>query len=338
MREWLREDLARFGQLARRRIIGYLALGWMITLAYLGCHDDLSDASSALVRVRGVQYVLCAMVFHIGLAAFAVLGVAAWKRAWAVVLLSAPVVAITVLPEVPATRLFASPAQSQRPITIFSVNVLMINRTIEPIMQEIEAARPDVVLVQEYAPQWHTAMAAAFKGWHYAGIVREDSFGVAFYSKIPFRGAPQLDVRLGTWDLPQARAVLDVGTRGLAVYNVHLVPPRTTEYTAEHRRQLKDLVAVLRDEKLPMVVSGDFNFTPRMPQATHIAGLGLIDAHQQSYPGRHSTWPVISFIRYLPGVALDHVFLSRDVGVVRADIGTGTGSDHRPLTAVLGVP
>lgn len=334
----LREELGRFGPIGRRRVLGYLGLAWLVTLMYLGCQDDLGELSRPMVQVRGVQYLLCALIFHLGLAAVVVFVAAAAKRAWAVALLCVPVIGISVAPEVPFARLMRSEGDARRPLSILSVNVLMVNRDVAPILAEIEAARPDVLLVQEYAPQWHAALHKAMAGYAYAGVVREDSFGAAVYSRIPFRGTPRVDVKLGTWDLPQMRIVLGIGDRGVALYNVHLVPPRNTDYVEEHRRQLRDLVGVLRGERLPTVVAGDFNFTPRMPQATHIDALGLSDVHQLSYPGRHSTWPVIDAMRYVPGIALDHVFVSRDVHVVRSTIGTGTGSDHRPLGAVLAVP
>ena len=107
----------------------------------------------------------------------------------------------------------------------------------------------------------------------------------------------------------------------------------SVQYVEEHRRQIAQLEKVLGDERLPLIVAGDFNFTPRMPQWRVVSRIGLRDAHQERYAGRHSTWPVVGLLRYLPGIALDHILVRGPLTVLDTAIGIGEGSDHRPLVA-----
>jgi endonuclease/exonuclease/phosphatase (EEP) superfamily protein YafD len=55
------------------------------------------------------------------------------------------------------------------------------------------------------------------------------------------------------------------------------------------------------------------------------------DAWETGGRGFGFTWPNGMF--QLPPIRLDHVFVSRDFGVLGARVGTGAGSDHRPVVA-----
>jgi endonuclease/exonuclease/phosphatase (EEP) superfamily protein YafD len=79
-----------------------------------------------------------------------------------------------------------------------------------------------------------------------------------------------------------------------------------------------------------VVVLGDFNATPFsriLAMIVHKSDLRRIT----SLP----SWPTYA---ELPQLAIDHIFLSRDVRVLQQPrIGRPSGSDHYPLTAVIGV-
>jgi endonuclease/exonuclease/phosphatase (EEP) superfamily protein YafD len=156
---------------------------------------------------------------------------------------------------------------------------------------------------------------------------------VAIYSKLPFAGQVENRLPLGRAFVEQTRAVVRVGGRDVAVYNIHLLPPRTLLYTLEGRLQFADLLETLSAEQLPYVVAGDFNLTNDTPQHAALRGIGARDAHDEAGRGRGATWPVSSFFRYLPGIRLDHVYVGPGLRAVRCETGTGRGSDHRPVVA-----
>jgi endonuclease/exonuclease/phosphatase (EEP) superfamily protein YafD len=131
----------------------------------------------------------------------------------------------------------------------------------------------------------------------------------------------------------QSRAVVRHEGRDVAIYNIHLLPPRTLSYTLEGRLQFADLLQTLKAEKLPYVMGGDFNLTNDTPQYANLRALGARDVHDLVGRGRGATWPVNSFFRYLPGIRLDHVYVGPGLTAVRTEIGVGRGSDHRPIVA-----
>jgi endonuclease/exonuclease/phosphatase family metal-dependent hydrolase len=138
---------------------------------------------------------------------------------------------------------------------------------------------------------------------------------------------------LGHSFVPQTRAVVRFAGRDVAVYNVHLLPPRRLDYTIEGRLQFADLRDVLSAEKLPYVVAGDWNLTNDTPQHRALRRVGARDAHDLAARGRGATWPVNSFFRYLPGLRLDHVYLGPGLTARSCQTGTGQSSDHRPVVA-----
>ena len=107
-------------------------------------------------------------------------------------------------------------------------------------IEEIKAARPEILLLQEYTHHWHAALQEAIGSDypHVAYVAREDSFGAAIYSRRPFVGRVRSDLPLGRGLEPQIRAVVRIADREVAVYNVHLLPPWGMEYTLENRAQI----------------------------------------------------------------------------------------------------
>jgi endonuclease/exonuclease/phosphatase (EEP) superfamily protein YafD len=211
----------------------------------------------------------------------------------------------------------------------------MVNRDTGPILDEIRAARPDVLLLQEYTDAWHEAASAALSAdYPYSSFVaRDDSFGVAIYSRLPFVEDVDNRLPLGRAGVEQTRAVVRFDGRDVAVYNVHLLPPRRLDYTIDSRLQFADLLETLSQETLPYVVGGDLNLTGDTPQHRDLKRIGARDAHDTAGRGRGSTWPVNAFFRYLPGLQLDHVYAGNGLVPVRCETGNGHGSDHRPVIA-----
>ena len=307
-----------------------LALAWLWP-------QDYRNESPAYVLVAWLAFLVRVLQFHLGLLLLAVAVIAAFVRGRRLFLAAAPLVVFTLGP---AWWSYLRPARpdpvdpASPALRVMSVNLLMINRNTDGIIAEIQSARPDVLLLQEYSDHWHDALqkalAAAYP--HRSFETRDDSFGVAVYSRLPFAGGDVYNrVALGREALPQQRAVVRFGGRDVAVYNVHLLPPRRLDYTVENRVQFADLLKTLSEERLPYVVAGDWNLTDDTPQHRDLRRVGARDAQDVAGRGRGATWPVNSFFRYLPGLRLDHVYLGPGLTAVRCATGVGDGSDHRPL-------
>ena len=318
-------------------ILGSYAL---LALAYLW-PQDYRNITPAYVLIAWLAFLTRVLQFHLGLLLAAVALVAALGRNKRLPLAAAPLILLLLGPPLwscvrsPGGAGRSAPLQSSPTLRVMSANLLMINRDTQPILDEILRSDADVVLLQEYTDEWHAAAQAALHSRypHSSHVARDDSFGVAIYERTPFVAPVDNRLPLGHATAPQTRAVIRFAGRETAVYNIHLLPPRTLEYTTESRLQFADLLDALRSEPLPYLVAGDWNLTPDTPQHRDLLRLAARDAHDLASRGRGATWPVNSFFRHLPGLRLDHVYLSPALTAVRCEAGTGKGSDHRPVIA-----
>jgi endonuclease/exonuclease/phosphatase (EEP) superfamily protein YafD len=313
----------------------------LFTLAY-AWPQDYRNESPAYVLVAWAAFLVRVLQFHLGLLLGAIGLVAAFGRGRRLFLTVSPLVLFLLGPPLwsylnSPMGAGRSPAADQSPaLRVMSANLLMVNHDTQGIIDEILAARPDVVLLQEYTDHWHAAVKPALsQEYPFSSVVtQDDSFGVAVYSRTPFvDGDVDNHLPLGRSLVPQTRAVVRFAGREVAVYNVHLLPPRNLDYAREGRLQFADLLKTLSGEKLPYVVAGDWNFTGDVPQHRDLARLGARDAHDLAGTGRGATWPVNSFLRYLPGLRFDHVYVGPGLTAAGSEVGLGRGSDHRPVIA-----
>jgi len=309
-----------------------------LALAYL-LPQDYRNESPGYVLLAWLAFMVRVFTFHLGLLLLVIAVAAAFGRGKRLFLAAAPLVLFTLGPVwwgylAPRTP---PPAQTSgvRPLRVMSCNLLTINRNFNGILAEIKAADPDVLLLQEYSTPWHKAASAELlRAYpHRDYVTREDAFGLAVYSKLPFVEPVDNRLPLGRVFVEQSRAVVRHEGRDVAIYNIHLLPPRTLSYTLEGRLQFADLLQTLKAEKLPYVMGGDFNLTNDTPQHANLRALGARDVHELVGRGRGATWPVNSFFRSVPGIRLDHVYVGPGLAAVRTETGVGRGSDHRPIVA-----
>ncbi|MCK4341767.1 MAG: endonuclease/exonuclease/phosphatase family protein [Phycisphaerae bacterium] len=309
----------------------------VILFAYIFPHD-FRNASAAYVWTAWTAFMIRTFLFHLGLLLTLIVIVAAVARRRRLLGAGLPLVVFTVGPAMWSYLPQEPPPAAGETLTVMTVNLLQPNMRHDAIIAEIQAADPDIVFLQEYSSHWLHAFTVAlgndFPHRHHAD--REDCFGLAIYSRQPFVGEVDDELPLGDLGLPQARAVLQIDGRNVAFYNIHLMPPKNRAYTAEQRRAFADLLECLRREELPIILCGDFNFTSASPFADELERLGLIDVHRHSGSDRGTTWPNKTILSVLPGLRLDHIFISRELTSTASRTGVGEGSDHRPVVAEIG--
>ena len=300
--------------------------------------QDWRNDGAATVFAGWMAFLIRTLQFHLGLLLAFIVVVALLIRSRRLALMAVAPMLFTLVPA--ATQFLPRPAPPTavgKPLRVMSVNLLMANEDTDGIIDEIIAAKPDVLFLQEYTAAWHQAVQRRLGAdYPYEGhIARDDSFGIAIRSRTPFATPIDDRFRLGSSGVDQQRAVIDFDGRRYALYHIHLLPPRSFDYYKDQRIQFADLMDALKAETRPYIVCGDFNFSEVTPQHRQLIAAGIGEAHSQAATGRGATWPVNGVLRYIPGIRIDHIYLSPGLWATRCETGVGRGSDHRPVVVDL---
>lgn len=208
-------------------------------------------------------------------------------------------------------------------------NVLMTNRNAEPLLKLIRERDPDVVFCVECDEWWAERLKILDQDYPYRlAEPRDDTYGMVFYSRLPFVEAEIRHLRKEY--APSIKACLETpGGMRFRLYGLHPEPPypkfatRTTQRDAE----LLTVAKEIEQEEQPAIVVGDLNdvawsYTTRLFQKIS----GCLDPRV----GRSqlSTFPAdFPFMRF----PLDHVFASDDFRLIKLERLPHVGSDHFPV-------
>lgn len=327
------------GRYARRLVWALTGLAFAAgTFARLW-PSDLESNTTWRVATDLLAFMLLTFQLHIGLFLALGVGIAAWMRmrsAAAVLLIVMGVALAPTLATLWPRREAAAPGTGLR---ILSVNLFAGNRRLAALVEEIVSAEADVVLVQEYTPAGRALLRPRLAPSYPHAIEspQDDCFGMAVFSRRPFLEPPQVHLPIGETGNPQVRIVVEGCGRPLALHNVHLLPPTGLAYVRRGRREFLDLARIAAAEPLPTVICGDFNFTNDSAQAAALRRAGFRDAFDLVGWGPRWTWPTWGMDVLIPGIRIDHAYLSRDLTATRAAVGVGRGSDHRSVLIDLGV-
>ena len=300
---------------------------------------SFSDVAPFQIAAGWAAAMIRTFLFHIGLAALLFAAIAAFGRRWRLALTVVLLAAFTLAPAAWSYLPKHPAAVAGDTVRVMSLNLLCSNRDVSAVLDEIAAERPDVLLLQECSARWRTALepalAAEFAYSRYA--VGRGVRGQAILSREPLEFPPESVPQVSAAGNPQLRTVLLVGDRRVALYDIHLYTPSRPPKCIKQRRQFAQLLEALSRETLPVIVAGDFNAASGTPYIDALRAAGLVDVQEISGWGRGATWPAHHGWAYLPGIRIDHVFVSADLTSPSSHVGQRVGSDHRPVIAEIGL-
>lgn len=264
-------------------------------------------------------------------------GIALCARRWLhgfVGLLSAAAMA---MPLVPYYRKQAEPAESMygqgADFSLVSCNLLRIVKDPDTMRRVLKEWNPDVLLLQEYTPEWSAALKSVTATYpHQLGRIQDDPFGIWFGSRLPLEELRVEDV--GARRFPVIIARIKANARTVRFLGAHATNPVAPSRAGLWRDQFEEYAEVLTsgiDET--RIVAGDLNATPFcLTFGNFLKAANLRDSALGH--GLGSTWfsPVPGC-----GLPIDHVLLTPSLEVLEREIGPDTGSDHRPLRLKLRV-
>lgn len=260
----------------------------------------------------------------LGLAASA--GFALYQRHDALLVLLAGGVLTVLLHAAPAVwarfRRLPAAAGDVPPLKVVSLNIWRRNDNIDRLAAYLRRVDADVVLLYEVYPDKLPVLTSTRDIYPWQLHCAETPHcAVALLSKREWLQAG-IRPREGGWPR-MVWAEFEHGAAKPAVIGVHLSKP--TDRPREQRREIDFLAAFLRRFEGPVVLAGDFNTTPWSMTYRAIEGTtGL-----KGIVGHAPSWPVS--VGMFPQLAIDHLFVSRDVGVAGVALGPRTGSDHLPV-------
>ena len=209
------------------------------------------------------------------------------------------------------------------------------------VVRLVQENRIDVLAVQEHSQAFQDRLAAEGLAALLPESVTDpanNAGGSAVYSRFPLEEAGRVP---GTaFQMPILR--VDVTSQGragvLEMTNVHTRAP--VEHMAGQWRG--DLAAVKRVAAGggSRLLVGDFNATYDHAEFRNLLGggegPGLVDVGVAAGARLLPTWPMDG--QLLPGITIDHVVTSPDIGSSGYAVHRVPGSDHAAVTAVLDVP
>ena len=225
-------------------------------------------------------------------------------------------------------------------LKVMTANVMIMNDWYTPLIEQVRENKPDVLLIQEFAPDWAEALNAAIGSDYPHRLLlpsATDSAGLGLYSRLPIRNVSS-GIAPGRAGRPQQRVELALANgKVIALYNVHLKSPRTAGDAADGRLAFAQLLDAVAAERIPFIVAGDCNFPDTAPQHAALKRLGLREAHEQAGQRRGATWPCRGPLTSVTGLRIDHVYFSEPFTALSCRTGRFTSSDHLPVTAELAI-
>ncbi|MCL4741221.1 MAG: endonuclease/exonuclease/phosphatase family protein [Phycisphaerales bacterium] len=333
----------RLGRLVWALALAGLSLGYVaFAFARLYRADPADGFGRAEAALTWLSLMATTFLPHAGIALAFGLGLLLVMRRWRTAAAGVPLLAVSLGPWLAAGVLprgggFVPDADDRADgsMLVLSVNLLSTSGADRTILAQVERHRPDVILVQEITAAAYERMRGALAGEyaHAVGAPREDHFGQAVFSRVPFTRAARLYPPRPRWDLPQVMAFVDLAGREVCLWNVHLLPPVSFDAVAWQATRGAELGAVAAATGVPTLVCGDFN-SPWVGQPLDsLRRGGYVEAHRVAGRGVGNTWPRRGVLRFAPGVRIDHVAVPPELECVGAWTGGDTGSDHRPVFA-----
>jgi len=209
-------------------------------------------------------------------------------------------------------------------LNILSINLLSSNFEFNKANQYIQSVNADVLLLIEYTTAWDQNLLLDDYSYHIKSI-REDNFGIALFSKIPFEESKIIDFT--NTRFPFAYTALNWQNETLHILGAHFENPIGDRASSIRDFQMKASALFLRPLKGATILIGDFNCTPYSTAfKTLKKQANLIDTRAKNKI--NASWPSFFLPLMIP---IDHALISPDLRLKKRMLGADVGSDHKPL-------
>jgi endonuclease/exonuclease/phosphatase (EEP) superfamily protein YafD len=293
----------------------------------------LVTAASFLARASWLLELLTHFRLQLALGSTVLLVCALARRRLVTVALAAIAAAANAAPLMP--YMLAGPASAEASagsLRIMAANVHYRNSGYAALLEEVRRQDPDVLGLMEVDQAWLDGLSALDAKYRWQVLEpQEGPYGLALYSRLPFRLLPESPY---TEDGLQTAIALElaVGESPVTLVLTHVRPPTSPGKAALRNAQFAGLARRLaEDPNEAKVLLGDLNTTPWSPYYRQLAS--ATDMHNAALGrGYKPTWPAGFSLLKIP---IDHCLVSDALRVGSFQTGTDVGSDHLPIIVDL---
>lgn len=192
----------------------------------------------------------------------------------------------------------------------------------------IKVHEPKIIVVQEMTSSWKENLSEILNDFKYQILIsREDNFGIAVYSKIPFLDKKVFTGKAGVESIYFKIMMRD---KEVSFVSMHPLPPVTHDYWGLRNDQYREISEFLREISGEKILIGDLN---TVPWSSHLNKLKK-DVSLISLNTFNDTWH--SSFPFFFRIKLDHAFISTGLEG-KMSILKDIGSDHLPALIEVGL-
>lgn len=216
---------------------------------------------------------------------------------------------------------------AENSFTLLVSNVRMDNDDKERFHARVKKYNPDILLINEPDRVWAASIGKLDVDYPYSiKYPQENTYGMILLSKLPLtESAVNFLVED---DVPSifTKITLPSGSN-IDFYGVHPKPPMPGSDTYERDTELLIISKKIKETKNPTIIAGDLNDVGwSVTSKLFRKYSGLVDPREGR--GLYNTYNVsVPLLRY----PLDHIFYSREFGLLTLKKLEDIGSDHFPL-------
>lgn len=225
-------------------------------------------------------------------------------------------------------------------LSVLQLNVYAPSTKHQAVTDLITQLKPDIVCLDEVTFEWDKAMTEKLAPAGYTHKIarpRQDTFGIAIYSRLPLI-EPQIieskdnNNQTNHFPVPAIFTKVDCGGEAVSIIAAHPLTPMSEEYFALRNEEFAAINAA-RDTTVrdPFLLVGDLNCTPWSYYFHKLTLRSKVKNTALGF-GLQPTWPT-----YLLGFRLpiDHVLASDQFIATSYQVLPNLGSDHYPVYVQL---
>ena len=230
------------------------------------------------------------------------------------------------------------PLDNQSELKVMLSNVNNQNQNYQEVVELVLQESPDLFFAQEVNRNWMSKLSVLEGDYPYQlADARQDSFGIAVFSKYPLQNTQQ--PKWGILKLPSLQFDISVAGKNITIITTHPPPPIGNQLYRSRNSQLGDIAEVSSKIQQPLIIIGDLNITMWSHYYQQLENKGNLKNARQSF-GIKPTWPAVIApipikIPKIMMIPIDHCLVSKEIKVGNFKTAKAISSDHLPIVVDL---